>query len=136
MSPVYGLPTLPWQHLSASDEFRKARPKVAAQDLGRRYSAEVSSFCPMSLTFHPARLSLNLQREDYSVREFGVEIGQVYEDLTAARPESIWFWSIMVLGPGRSRIKKFGRAPSLAEAQAQFSESWQEFKRHNAALKI
>ena len=42
-------------------------------------------------------------RNDWSIHEDGQEIGRLYEDLTASRPEIAWFWSITVMGPGRGR---------------------------------
>jgi len=44
-------------------------------------------------------------------------------------PESMrWFWSIIVMGPARGRVRTDGRAATLEAAKADFAESWQAFK--------
>jgi hypothetical protein len=47
----------------------------------------------MPLTLRPTHLSRNPNANDWSIHEDGVEIGRLYEDLTATRPEIAWFWS-------------------------------------------
>ena len=61
--------------------------------------------------------------------QVGVELGRLYEDPTATRPEIAWFWSIIVMGPARQRMKTDGRAPTLEDAKAQFAAAWEAFKR-------
>jgi hypothetical protein len=68
-------------------------------------------------------------RNDWSIHEDGQEIGRLYEDRTASRPEIAWFWSIIVMGPARQRIKTDGRAPTLEDAKAQFAAAWEAFQR-------
>jgi hypothetical protein len=82
----------------------------------------------MRLTQRPARLSRNPRAKDWSIHEDGIEIGRLYEDLTASRPEIAWFWSIIVMGPARHRVKTDGRAPTLEEAKADFQTHWEAFK--------
>jgi hypothetical protein len=85
----------------------------------------------MALTLRPTRLSRDPDRKDWTVHEDGIEIGRLYEDATATRPENTWFWSIIVMGPARNRVRTDGRALSLAIAKAQFEEAWEAFKAAN-----
>jgi hypothetical protein len=83
----------------------------------------------MPLTLRPTRLSRNLDRNDWSIHEDGVEIGRLYEDPTATRPEIGWFWSIVVMGAARQRVRTDGRAATLEEAKAQFAAAWETLQR-------
>jgi hypothetical protein len=83
----------------------------------------------MTLTLRPTRLSRDPDRNDWSIHEDGQEIGRLYEDPTATRPEIAWFWSITVMGPARRRVKTDGRAPTLEEAKADFAAAWEAFQR-------
>ena len=57
---------------------------------------------------HPS-LSRDPDRNDWSIHQDGQEIGRLYEDLTASRPEIAWFWSITVMGPARHNARTDGR---------------------------
>jgi hypothetical protein len=46
----------------------------------------------MPLTLRPTGLSRNPDANDWSIHEAGEEIGRLYEDPTATRPEITWFW--------------------------------------------
>jgi hypothetical protein len=80
------------------------------------------------LTLRPTRLSRDPDRHEWTVYEDGQEIGRLYEDRTASHPEIAWFWSIIVMGPARHRVRTDGRAPTLEEAKAQFAAAWTAFK--------
>jgi hypothetical protein len=82
----------------------------------------------MALTLRPTHLSRDPNAKDRSIHEDGQEIGRLYKDPTATRPELTWFWSIIVLGPARQRVKTDGRASTLEEAKAQFAAAWNAFK--------
>jgi hypothetical protein len=82
----------------------------------------------MPLTLRPTRLSRDPDAQDWTVREDGAEIGRLYEDDTASRPENQWFWSITVMGPARHQMKTDGRAPTLEQAEADFRTAWDRFK--------
>jgi hypothetical protein len=75
----------------------------------------------MPLTLRPTRLSRNPDANEWSIHEDGAEIGRLYEDCTASRPELTWFWSITVMGPARDRVKTDGRAPTFEDAKVQFA---------------
>lgn len=83
----------------------------------------------MPLTLRPTHVSRDPTRNDWSIHEDGQEIGRLYEDLTASRPELRWFWSITVMGPARQRVRTDGRAPTLEDAKAQFAAAWKAFQR-------
>ena len=76
----------------------------------------------------PTGLSRDPNANGWRVHEDGVEIGRLYEDLTASRPEIAWFWSLTVMGPARRRVKTDGRAPTLEAAKTQFAAAWTAFK--------
>jgi len=82
----------------------------------------------MPLTLRPTHLSRDPNRNDWSIHEDGVEIGRLYEDPTATRPEIVWFWSITVMGPARAKVKTDGRAASLEGAKAQLVAAWKAFQ--------
>jgi hypothetical protein len=82
----------------------------------------------MTLTLRPTGLSRDPNANDWSIHEDGQEIGRLYEDPTASRPEIAWFWSIIVMGPARDRVKTDGRAATLEEAKADFQTRWDAFK--------
>jgi hypothetical protein len=82
----------------------------------------------MPLTLRPTGLSRDLAANDWSIHDDGEEIGRLYEDLTPTRPELTWFWSIIVMGPARQRVRTDGRAPTLEEAKADFQAAWHAFK--------
>jgi hypothetical protein len=81
------------------------------------------------LTVRPTQLSRNPRTKDWCVYEDGQEIGRLYEDVTASRPENAWFWSLTVMGPSRDRVQTNGRAPTLEQAKADFRAQWEAFKR-------
>jgi hypothetical protein len=81
--------------------------------------------CPSAF---PTRLSRDPNRNDWSIHEDGQEIGRLYEDQTATRPEIAWFWSITVMGSARHKMKTDGRAPTLEQAKADFQTHWEAFK--------
>jgi hypothetical protein len=83
----------------------------------------------MPLTLRPTGLSRDPDRNDWSVHEDGQEIGRLYEDLTATRPENAWFWSIIVMGPVRHKVRTDGRAPTFEQAKADFVGAWEAFRR-------
>jgi hypothetical protein len=83
------------------------------------------------LTLRPTRLSRDPDANDWSIHKDGQEIGRLYEDRTASRPENAWFWSITVMGPARHKVRTDGRAPTLEQAKAKFRTSWAEFKAAN-----
>jgi hypothetical protein len=83
----------------------------------------------MTLTLRPTRLSRDPDRNDWSIHEDGQEIGRLYEDPTAMRPELTWFWSIIVMAPARHKVRTDRRAPTLEDAKAQFAAAWEAFKR-------
>jgi hypothetical protein len=60
----------------------------------------------MPLTLRPTRLSRYPDRNDWSIYEDGQEIGRLYEDPTATRPEIAWFWSIIVMGKVHQRVSR------------------------------
>jgi hypothetical protein len=86
----------------------------------------------MPLTLRPTGLSGNPDRNDWSIYEDGVEIGRLYEDLQASRPEIRCFWSITVMGPARFRVRTGNRAATLEQAKADFQAAWDAFKAANA----
>jgi hypothetical protein len=47
-------------------------------------------------------------RNDWSIHEDGQEIGRLYEDPIATRPELAWFWSIIVMGATDGRVATQG----------------------------
>jgi hypothetical protein len=57
---------------------------------------------------------------DRTISRTEEEIGRLYEDDTASRPENRWFWSITVMGPARHQVRTDGRAPALEQAKADF----------------
>jgi hypothetical protein len=65
---------------------------------------------------------------DWSIREDGQEIGRLYEDPAATRPELTWFWSTIVIGKARRRVKTDERAATLEDAKAQFAANWEAFR--------
>jgi hypothetical protein len=75
----------------------------------------------MPLSLRPTGLSRNPNANDWSIHEDGVEIGRLYEDSTATRPELAWFGAIIVMGPARYKVRTDGRAATLEEAKAQFA---------------
>jgi hypothetical protein len=77
----------------------------------------------MTLTRRPTRLSRDPDRNDWSTHDDGAEIGRQYEDRTASRAELRWFWSIIVMGPARHRVRTDGRAPTFETAGAEFATS-------------
>jgi hypothetical protein len=81
----------------------------------------------MTLTLRPTRLSRDPNAKDRCVYEDDVEIGRLYEDPTATRSENAWFWSIIVMGPARHKVRTDGRALTLEEAKAQFAATWEVF---------
>ena len=83
------------------------------------------------LTLRPTRLSGDPNRHDWTVHEDGEQIGRLYEDVNATRPENQWFWSIQVMGPARDRVQTDGRAPTLEQAKADFRIAWENFKAIN-----
>jgi hypothetical protein len=85
----------------------------------------------MPLTVHPTGRSSNPDRNDWIIHEDGVEIGRLYEDLQASRPEIRWFWSITVMGPARFRVRTGNRAATLDQAKADFQAAWAVFKAAN-----
>ena len=88
----------------------------------------------MPLTLRPTRLSRDPDpRNNWSIHEDGEEIGRLYEDLTAPRREIRWFWSIIVMGSARRKVRTDGRAPTFEEAKAQFAANWEAFKRAREA---
>jgi hypothetical protein len=87
----------------------------------------------MPLTLRPTGPADNPHRKDWSIREDGVEIGRLYEDLQASRPEIRWFWSITVMGPARFRVRTGNRAATFKQAMADFQVAWGAFKAANAA---
>jgi hypothetical protein len=58
----------------------------------------------------------------------GARSGRLLEEHAPARPELAWFWSIIVPGPARHRVRTDGRAATLEEAKAQFVAAWTAFK--------
>ena len=78
---------------------------------------------PGMLSLRPTRLSRDPDRQDWTVHEDGVEIGRLYEDVNATRPENQWFWAIQVMGPARDLVRTDGRAATLKKANAQFAAS-------------
>ena len=48
---------------------------------------------------------------DWTISRTEEEIGRLYEDDTASRPENRWFWSITVMGPARHQVRTDRRAP-------------------------
>ena len=89
-------------------------------------------FCHSYAAPHPPLA--RSRQERWSIHEDGQEIGRLYEDPTALRPENAWFWSIIVMGPPRHRTKTDGRAPTLEDAKAQFAAAWEAFKRAAVAV--
>ena len=85
------------------------------------------------LTLRSTRLSGDSNRQDWTVHEDGEQIGRLYEDVNATRPENQWFWAIQVMGPARDLVRTDGRAATLKEAKAQFAASWKAFKAANRA---
>jgi hypothetical protein len=85
----------------------------------------------MPLTLRPTGLSSNPDRNDWTIHEDGVEIGRLFEDLQASRPEIRWFWSITVMGPARFRVRTGNRAATLEQAKADFQTAWTAFKAAN-----
>jgi hypothetical protein len=65
----------------------------------------------------------------WSIHEDGQEIGRLYEDTTATRPELTWFRSIIVMGPARHIVRTDARAVTLEEAKAQFAAALKPFQR-------
>jgi hypothetical protein len=83
----------------------------------------------MTLALRPTRLSRDPDRNDWSIHEDGQEIGRLYEDQTASRPEIAWFWSIIVMGPARHKVRTDGRASTFEKAKADFVSAWEAFQR-------
>jgi hypothetical protein len=86
----------------------------------------------MPLTLRPTGLSGNPDRNDWSIYEDGEQIGQLYENLQATRPENRWYWCIQVMGPARFRVRTESRAAPLEQANADFQAAWAAFKAANA----
>jgi hypothetical protein len=82
----------------------------------------------MPLTLRATRLSRDPNANDWSIYEDGAEIGRLYEDRQANRPENRWFWSITVMGPARFRVRTDSRAATLDQAKADFQAAWHAFK--------
>ena len=80
------------------------------------------------LTLRRTNLSRDPDAQDWTIHEDGEDIGRLYEDQNASRPELRWFWSITVLGPARHRMRTDGRAPTLEQAKAEFNAAWDRFK--------
>jgi hypothetical protein len=54
------------------------------------------------------------------------EIGRLYEDQSASRPEIAWVWSITIMGRrAPAGFGTDGQALALEEAKAQFAASWE-----------
>jgi hypothetical protein len=85
----------------------------------------------MPLTLRPTGLQCSAafaHLADWSVYEDGREIGRLREEHAPTRPELSWFWSIIVMGPARHKVRTDGRAATLEEAKAQFVAAWTAFK--------
>jgi hypothetical protein len=82
----------------------------------------------MTLSLRPTHLSRDPDANDWTIHEDGIEIGRLCEDPTATRAENIWFWSIIVMGPARHKVRTDGRARSLEQAKADFAAHWEAFK--------
>jgi hypothetical protein len=87
----------------------------------------------MPLTLRPTGLSRDPNANDWSIYEDGAQIGRLYEDRQASRPETRWFWSITVMGPARFRVRTDGRAATLEQAKADFQDALDAFKVANAS---
>jgi hypothetical protein len=82
-----------------------------------------SPYCPLARS----------RRQRLSIHEDGVEIGRLYADLQASRPENRWFWCIQVMGPARFRVRIDSRAATLEQAKADFLTAWAAFKAANVS---
>ena len=82
----------------------------------------------MPLTLRPTGLQAFAHLADWSVYEDGQGIVRLREEHAPARPELAWFWSIIVMGPARHRVRTAGRAATLEEAKTQFAAAWNAFK--------
>jgi hypothetical protein len=72
----------------------------------------------MPLTLRATRLSSDPNANDWSIHEDCAEIGRLYEDRQASRPENRWFSSITVMGPARFRVRTDNRAATLEQRRS------------------
>jgi hypothetical protein len=77
----------------------------------------------MALTLRPSGLSHDPDAHDWSIHEDGDEIGRLYEDPTAMRPEIAWFWSSQSWGLRDTNVRTDGRAATLEQAKADFPDA-------------
>jgi hypothetical protein len=70
----------------------------------------------------------NPDANDWSIYEDGVEIGRLYEDRQASRPENRWFWSIRVMGPARFRVRTDNGPPRSSRQRLISQAAWDAFK--------
>jgi hypothetical protein len=65
------------------------------------------------LTLRPTRLSRDPNAKDWSIHEDGQEIGRLYRDEAASRPEVQWFWSAPAV---KARLRRSGVISDADEA--------------------
>jgi hypothetical protein len=74
------------------------------------------------------RPPVSRDRQDWTILDEGEPVGRIYEDASASTPADMrWTWSITVYVWPDAGIATSGKAPTLAEAKAQFKTAWRRW---------